>query len=169
MSEPFLGEIRATSFEFAPRGWALCAGQLMAISQNQALFAILGTTYGGDGRVTFGLPDLRGRAPMHFSAAHTLGERGGEEYHTLTPSEMPRHDHDFNATSAGANSNVAAGGTPAAAVAGSPLMYAGPGAMTPLNPGAIGASGGNQPHNNIQPSLVLNFIIALQGIFPSQN
>jgi microcystin-dependent protein len=106
---------------------------------------------------------------MHFSAAHTLGERGGEEAHTLSVAEMPRHDHDFNATSTGANSNVAAGGTPAAAVAGSPLMYTGAGGMTPLNPGAIHASGGSQPHDNMQPSLALNFIIALQGIFPSQN
>lgn len=169
MADPYLGEIRPTSFAFAPKGWALCNGQLLPINQNQALFSLLGTTYGGDGRVNFALPDLRGRAPMHVSPAHVLGERGGEEVHTLTVAEMPRHDHDFNASGSAASNPSPMGCTPATATTGSPRIYAAAGAMTPLSPQAISPAGGSQPHENRQPSLALNFIIALQGIFPSRS
>jgi microcystin-dependent protein len=169
MAEPYLAEIRPTSFTFAPKGWALCDGQLMPINQYQALFAILGTTYGGDGIHTFALPDLRGRVPMHRSNAHPLGEVGGEEHHTLTLAELPKHHHTFNASGAAATSSSPAAGTPATPVATSPQMYAGVGELTTMHPQAIGAAGGNQPHANQQPSLGINFIIALQGIFPSRN
>ena len=169
MATPYLGEIRATSFAFAPKGWALCNGQLLPINQNQALFSILGTTYGGDGRVTFALPDLQGRTPMHVSTAHPIGERGGEENHTLTIAEMATHTHVIQASGGAANNSLIAGGTPATAAAGSPPIYAAAGAMTALSPNAFGAAGGGQAHANTQPSTVVNFIIALQGIFPSRN
>jgi microcystin-dependent protein len=167
MAEPFLSEIRLMSFGFPPRGWALCDGQLLPINQNQALFSLLGTTYGGDGRVNFGLPDLRGRVPLHMGNGHTLGERGGEQAHTLSISEIPTHVHVANATS-----NVGAG-LPATPIgnlfAKSNLPLYGPANnLTALAPSTIGNVGGSQAHLNMQPFLALNFSIALQGIFPSQ-
>ena len=165
MSEPFLAEIRIVSFNFAPKGWAFCNGQLLPINQNQALFAILGTTYGGDGRVTFALPNLQGRTPIHLNASHPLGERGGEEAHLLNLAETPSHTHGVNALRADAAARAAAGLLPAWAAKDS---YERDGPRVAMDPGAITASGGGQPHSNLQPYLVLNFVIALQGIFPSR-
>jgi microcystin-dependent protein len=164
MSEPFLGEIKIISWNFPPKGWTFCNGQLLPINQNQALFSILGTTYGGDGRVNFGLPNLQGRSPIHVGNGIALGELGGETSHTLNISELPAHNH-------------VPVGNPAAPTTGNalgqiwctnPSLYN----STPnvaMNPGGIGATGGSQPHENMSPYLVLNFVIALQGIFPSQN
>ncbi|HWN10691.1 MAG TPA: tail fiber protein [Pyrinomonadaceae bacterium] len=168
MAEPFLSEIRIMSFNFAPKGWAQCNGQLMPINQNQALFSLLGTTYGGDGRVNFGLPDLRGSVPIHEGQGFTLGQKGGEQAHTITMSEMPAHTHVENAT----NTDVAANRTaiPSNNFLG-PVnnLYAANGNMTTLNPQTVGNVGGSQAHLNMQPFLVLTFCIALQGIFPSPN
>jgi len=173
MAEPFLSEIRIMSFGFPPKGWALCDGQLLPINQNQALFSLLGTTYGGDGRVNFGLPDLQGRTPIHMGSGHTLGERGGEQGHTLSISEIPTHTHTLNANSGNAtqfeplNNTLAKGATAAA----NPLnvyALASSGNLTALSAAAIANTGGSQAHLNMQPFLVLNFSIALQGIFPSQ-
>ena len=166
MSEPFLSEIRIMSFIFAPKGWAQCNGQLLPINQNQALFSLLGTTYGGDGRVNFALPDLRGRTPLHVGAGHVLGERAGEQSHTLTISEIASHLHAVNASSAVGNA-----ATPGGNLLGSPLnqTYTAPSSMVPLAPGTVSNVGGSQAHLNMQPFLTLNFCIALQGIFPSQN
>lgn len=165
MAEPFLSEIRITSFNFPPKGWAFCNGQLLQINQNQALFSLLGTTYGGNGWTEFALPDLRGRIPIHMGAGHTLGERGGETAHTLSQSEMPTHTHPFSGSSAAGNTSVPTGilATPRNAA------YAAPGALVALAAASSAAVGGSQAHNNLQPFLVLNFIIALQGIFPSPN
>lgn len=165
MSEPFLAEIRIFSFNFAPRGWAMCNGQLLPINQNQALFALLGTTYGGDGRINFALPDLRTRVPLHFGAGFTLGERGGEQAHTLSLNEMPQHVHTGMARSANADTPIASGNSLASAN----NVYAAPGALTPLHSSSMGNVGGSQAHQNMQPHLVLNYCIALQGIFPSPN
>jgi microcystin-dependent protein len=165
MAEPFLAELRLMSFNFAPKGWAQCNGQQLPINQNQALFSLLGTTYGGNGQTTFGLPDLRGRVPVHFGNGHTLGEAGGQEFNTLTKSQMPAHPHTVNATSADANQPAPAN----AILAGANNMYAAAGSLTTLQPASVTNQGGSQPHENRQPSLVLNWCIALQGIFPSQN
>lgn len=165
MSEPFLGEIKVVSFNFPPKGWALCNGQLLPINQNQALFSILGTTYGGDGRVTFGLPNLQGRTPMHVGDGIVLGEMGGETAHTLNISELPAHNHVPAGVSTTGTLGSLAGNVWGSATAN---PYSGsPGSA--MNPATIVAMGGNQPHENMPPYLVLNFIIALQGIFPSQN
>jgi len=168
MAEPFLSEIRIMSFIFAPRGWALCDGQLLPINQNQALFSLLGTTYGGDGRVNFALPDLRGRVPIHFGAGHTLGERGGEQAHTLSLSEIPTHIH-----AVAASTSATGGGSNAAGnyLGGGNNVYAAPnaGTLTTLRPDTVGNVGGSQAHLNMQPFTTLNVCIALQGIFPSQN
>jgi microcystin-dependent protein len=163
MSEPFLSEIRVFSFQFAPRGWALCNGQLLPINQNQALFSLLGTTYGGDGRVNFALPDLRARVPIHVGSGHTLGERAGEQAHTLTIAESPQHTHSAKASSTNGNQSFASGNVLAAAG----NLYSGPSNLTTLNPSSVTNSGGSQPHLNMQPFLTLNFCIALQGLFPS--
>ncbi len=166
MAEPFLSEIRLMSFVFAPKGWALCNGQLLPINQNQALFSLLGTTYGGDGRVNFALPDLRGRTPIHVGSGHTLGERGGEQAHTLSIAELPTHSHALNASTA------ASGGSdnPTGRFLGSASnLYHAPASLTSMNPGTIGNTGGSQAHQNMQPFLTLSFCIALQGIFPSPN
>ncbi|HTQ80585.1 MAG TPA: tail fiber protein [Thermoanaerobaculia bacterium] len=169
MAEPFLSEIRIMSFGFPPKGWALCNGQLLPINQNQALFSLLGTTYGGDGRVNFGLPDLQGRVPIHMGSGHTLGERGGEQGHTLSIGEIPTHVHSLNATTvqAGATTN---GPSPSVTLAQSnfSFLYGPPTNLQALAPNAISNVGGSQAHLNMQPFLVLNFSIALQGIFPSQ-
>jgi microcystin-dependent protein len=164
MSEPFLSEIKIMSFGFPPKGWALCDGQLLPINQNQALFSLLGTTYGGDGRVNFGLPNLQGRTPMHMGAGHTLGERGGEQAHTLSISEIPTHVHT-------ANAQKSVGGTAVAlnnVLAGWANLYNAPGNLTSLLPSTLGSVGGSQAHLNMQPFLTLSLCIALQGIFPSQ-
>jgi microcystin-dependent protein len=165
MSEPFLGEVKIISWNFPPKGWSFCNGQLLPINQNQALFSILGTTYGGDGRVNFALPNLQGRTPVHVGNGITLGELGGETAHTLNISEMPAHAH----TPQGSN-NTATDPSPAGDVwpkdASNPFN---PAANTSMSPSCVLAAGGNQPHENMSPYLVLNFIIALQGIFPSQN
>lgn len=165
MSSPYLSEIRIVSFNFAPRGWASCNGQLLPINQNQALFALLGTTYGGDGRVNFGLPNLQGRVPIHFGNGHTLGEAGGEENHTLNLQEMPAHTHTFSASNADPDQ-----GTPAGNMwANNSGAYSGAAPDSSMNPASINTVGGSQAHSNLQPYLVMNFIIALQGIFPSQS
>jgi microcystin-dependent protein len=165
MSEPFLSEIRIMSFNFAPKGWAQCNGQFLPINQNQALFALLGTTYGGDGRVTFALPDLRGRAPIHEGSGHTLGEKGGEQAHTLTLSELPLHTHLLNANTGSGQNN------PPGAVLGKAAanMYGPASALATMGPNSVLNVGGSQAHLNMQPFLTLTFCIALQGIFPSQN
>lgn len=170
MSEPFLAEIRMVGFNFAPRGWALCDGQLLPINQNQALFSLLGTTYGGDGRTTFALPDLRGRVPMHKSAEIQLGQKGGEETHTLTANEMPTHLHAPIASQDKANSKTSSEGF--FAQARRPIYGETPRDNTSLvrmNSGTVGMTGGNQAHNNMQPFTALNFVIALQGLFPSRS
>jgi microcystin-dependent protein len=165
MSEPFLSEIKIMSFGFPPKGWALCNGQLLPINQNQALFSLLGTTYGGDGRVNFGLPDLQARTPMHMGNSHTLGERGGEQNHTLSISEIPTHVHVANAQSAAGDTVVAANHL----LAGAALLWGAPQNLTSLRPSTLANVGGSQPHPNMQPYLTLSFCIALQGIFPTQN
>jgi microcystin-dependent protein len=165
MAEPFLSEIRIMSFVFAPKGWALCNGQLLPINQNQALFSLLGTTYGGDGRVNFALPDLRSRVPIHMGSGFTRGERGGETAHTLTMSEMTQHTHPVKASS------VANGGNNSPAgrfLGGAADMYHAVSNLTTMNPATVTNTGGSQAHNNMMPYLVLSFCIALQGIFPSQ-
>jgi microcystin-dependent protein len=166
MSEPFLSEIKIMSFGYAPKGWALCNGQLLPINQNQALFSLLGTTYGGDGRVNFALPNLQGNVPIHVGNGHTLGERGGEQAHTLSISELPTHPHQAMASSNTGTVQDAAGNV-LGVVPG--RVYTDPANLTTLAPSTITTVGGSQAHVNMQPFLVLNFSIALQGIFPSQN
>ncbi|MGZ5431564.1 MAG: phage tail protein [Thermoanaerobaculia bacterium] len=166
MAEPFLSEIRIMSFEFAPKGWALCNGQLLPINQNQALFSLLGTTFGGDGRVNFALPDLRGRTPIHVGSGHTLGERGGEQAHTLSIAELPEHVHVLNGSSNAGNTQDGAGNV-LGVVAG--RLYTDPANLTTLTAATITNTGGSQAHLNMQPFLTLSFCIALQGIFPSPN
>jgi len=165
MAEPFLSEIRIMSFQFAPKGWALCNGQLLPINQNQALFSLLGTTYGGNGQTNFALPNLQGRTPIHIGNGHTLGEQAGEQAHTLSISELPTHTHFANASTSAGNSVV-----PTGAVLGSPLNLSyGPvgNNVTSLAPATLANVGGSQAHLNQQPFLTLSFCIALQGIFPS--
>ena len=168
MAEPFLSEIRIMSFVFPPKGWALCDGQLLPINQNQPLFSLLGTTFGGDGRVNFGLPDLRSRVPIHVGSGHTLGERGGEQAHTLSIAEIPTHVHVWNANGSPATTNTP---TTALVLAQSTGDNAwGPASnLVAMNAGTITNTGGSQAHLNMQPFLTLSFCIALQGIFPSRN
>ncbi|SFC55593.1 phage tail protein [Flavobacterium phragmitis] len=167
MAEPFLAETRIMSFNFAPKGWALCNGQLLPINQNQGLFSLLGTTFGGDGRVNFGLPDLRGRTPIHFGNGHTLGEKGGEQTHTLTISEMPAHSHTLKAKTDAVSTNIPDNSVALANTMPN-LVYSGQNQnLTSMSAGTLANVGGNQAHLNMQPFLVLNFCIALQGIFPS--
>jgi len=164
MAEPFLAEIRVMSFVFAPKGWALCNGQLLPINQNQALFSLLGTTFGGDGRVNFALPDLRGRTPIHVGSGHTLGERAGEQAHTLSIAEIPTHVHVLQATTLEGDTPIPSGNV----LADSPSqLYAAASGLTTLGAGSITNTGGSQAHLNMQPFLTLSFCIALQGIFPS--
>lgn len=181
MGTPFMGELRIMSFNFPPQGWAFCNGQLLPINQNQALFSLLGTTYGGNGQTNFALPDLRGRIPLHVGAGYVQGQVSGSASHTLTSSEMPTHPHMLMGDgSTAAASNV---GTPVASMTfgqttGAPAsgasfpfnMYA-PAAASPttLNPASLAVAGGSQPHENRQPFTVLNVCIALQGVFPSHN
>lgn len=166
MAEPFLSEIRIMSFVFAPKGWALCNGQLMPINQNQALFSLLGTTFGGDGRVNFALPDLRGRTPIHVGSGHTLGEKGGEPAHTLSIAELPTHTHVLNGTSATGDQQIPVNNL----FASTPnQLYHSADALAAMAPQAVSSVGGSQAHLNMQPFLTLSFCIALQGIFPSPN
>jgi microcystin-dependent protein len=166
MAEPFLSEIRLMSFVFAPKGWALCNGQLLPINQNQALFSLLGTTFGGDGRVNFALPDLRGRVPIHVGSGHTLGERGGEQAHTLSIAELPTHTHSVRASSSATGGNANATGR---FLGGGNNVYHSPTNLTSMHPATVTNTGGSQAHLNMQPFLTLSFCIALQGIFPSPN
>lgn len=165
MSEPFLGEIRIFANNYAPRGWMFCEGQILQINQNQALYSLLGTVYGGDGVTTFALPDYRGRVPIHVSQSIPLGTSAGEAAHTLTVNEMPQHTHQVFASS-----NLASSPSPQNnAWAAVDNMYDPAATMAQMNTNAIGSAGGSQPHNNMQPYLVLNYAIAIQGIFPSRN
>lgn len=179
MDLPFLGEMLLISFNYAPKGWALCNGQLLPINQNQALFSLLGTTYGGNGQTTFALPDMRGRAPVHVGAGYTQGQRGGEEAHTLTISELPGHIHPMSGDAvraATSNFNVAAEnyslgksiGVPSSGATFAENIYDNAVPSGALASGVVGNSGGSQPHQNMQPYIVMNWIIALQGIYPSQ-
>lgn len=164
MADPFLSEIRIVSFGFPPKGWALCNGQLLPINQNQGLFSLLGTTFGGDGRVNFALPNLQGNVPLHMGSGYNLGQRGGEQNHTLSISETPFHSHPWNVTTAAANS-IDPGGN----LLGAAQQYNATNSnLVGMYPGQLGNVGGSQAHSNMQPFLTLNFIIALQGIFPSQ-
>jgi microcystin-dependent protein len=193
----FIGQISITAYNFAPRGWALCNGQLLPISGNQALFALLGTTYGGNGLMNFALPDLRGRTAICAADMFFLGQRAGEEFHTLTEGEMPQHLHQLMASTADATVNIPTGNqlgqannlysrdvlvdpdslasldhAARASLALTPApanMYSSPGALVGINTDTVSARGGNQPHENRQPFTVLSFCIALQGIFPSRN
>jgi microcystin-dependent protein len=155
------------SFVFAPKGWALCNGQLLPINQNQALFSLLGTTFGGDGRVNFALPDLRGRTPIHVGSGHALGERGGEQAHTLTTAELPTHTHVLGATSNDASQPIPSGALLSRMTPANP--YIGAQSLGAMNAASVSNVGGSQAHLNMQPYLVLSFAIALQGIFPSPN
>jgi microcystin-dependent protein len=162
-----MGELRIMSFNFAPKGWAQCNGQFLPINQNQALFSLLGTQYGGNGQTTFALPDLRGRVPFHRVAGlDNVGQAGGEESHALSQNAMPVHMHAVNATNTAGDQVSPAGLVPA-----NPGVngYAAPGALVPLSPLTIGNTGGSQPHENRSPYLALNVCIALTGIFPSRN
>jgi microcystin-dependent protein len=163
MSTPFLGELKLASFNFPPKGWAGCNGQFLPINQNQALFALLGTTYGGNGQTTFALPDLRGRTPLHVGSSLTQGAVQGQEAHTVTVSEMPAHNHVVKA------STVLGNKADIGILAGLSNAYAAFTDLTTLHPGTVTNVGGSQAHENRQPFLVLNWIIALQGIFPSRN
>lgn len=166
MSEPFLSEIKLVSFNFPPKGWALANGQLLPINQNQALFALLGTTYGGNGQTNFALPNLRGRVPVHFGNGHNLGEAAGSTSVTVNIQQLPTHIHPMMGSNTAGDTpvpnNTVLASTPA-------LVYGATANLTTLNPVNVTSVGGSQPHNNMMPYLVLNFIIALQGIFPSQN
>ncbi len=166
MSEPFLSEIKIVSFNFPPKGWALCNGQLLPINQNQALFALLGTRYGGNGQTNFALPNLRGRLPIHVGNGHTLGEVAGSTSVTVNIQQLPQHIHLMQATSNAAAGDDASNNVLAEA---GQFVYAAFSAGAAMGPQSITSVGGSQPHNNMMPYLVLNFIIALQGIFPSQN
>lgn len=176
MSEPFLAEVRIVGFDFAPRGWAFCDGQILPINQNQSLYSLLGTTYGGDGRTSFALPDLRGRVPIHVGRSnggqeHTLGQKSGEETHTLSVNEIPQHSHALDAVNETAGAANPAGNFLARPVSalGSVYSDASTGANTNLNDNSVGRVGGSQAHDNMQPYIAVNFCIALQGLFPSRN
>lgn len=164
MAEPFLGEIRMMSFAFAPGGWAHCNGQQLPVNQNQALFSLLGTRFGGNGTTTFGLPDMRGRVPLHFGDAAPVGTAGGSETVTLSVAQLPEHSHVVQATTAAAAAPVPNG----ALLATGPELYSGGSGTVQLAGDMLGMTGGGQAHQNMQPYLTINFCIALQGIFPSR-
>jgi len=166
MAEPFISEIRLMSFGFAPKGWALCNGQLLPINQNQALFSLLGTTFGGNGQTNFALPDLRDRVPIHVGSGHMLGERGGEQAHTLSLTEVPAHAHGLAVSTSVSGGNANPSGR---VLGGGNNVYHAPGNLTTMNPASVANAGGSQAHQNMQPFLAINFSIALQGIYPSQN
>ena len=169
MADPFLSEIRLMSFVFAPRGWALCNGQLLPINQNQALFSLLGTTFGGDGRVNFALPDLQGRTPIHAGSGHTLGERAGEQAHTLSTAELPTHQHAWRANSTPATTTDMPSATAVLGKSAGDNAWGPPTNLVAMSPDTIQSIGGSQGHLNMQPFLTISFCIALQGIFPSPN
>jgi microcystin-dependent protein len=173
MSTPYLGQLKIVAFGFAPKGWAMCNGQLLPINQNQALFSLLGTTYGGNGTTTFALPNLQGRAPIHAgnlqpSGSYQIGDAAGETAHTLIQPEMPAHTHELVTVSAAA---TAGGPGPIAKFAGATTMpyRTAPASLVGMNSTAMAAAGSSQPHENRQPYLAINYIVALQGIFPSRN
>ncbi len=171
MADPFVAEIRIYPFNFAPRGWAFCDGQLLPISQNTALFSLLGTTYGGNGTSTFALPDLQGRAAMHPGqgpglSPRDLGETGGSETETLLASQMPNHGHSLMSLPVPGDSPTPTGGSLARTIGATPYAPSAGAPLVALSPNALAAVGGNQPHNNMQPYLTLNFCIALQGVYP---
>ncbi len=173
MAEPFLGQLKIVGFNFAPVGWAFCDGALLAINQNQSLFALLGTTYGGDGRSTFGLPDLRGRVPIHVGSSggptsHPLGQKGGEETHTLQVGEIPSHDHTARASSTVGDQVIPAGQVLAQSAS---QIYIDPasGSLAAMDAAQVTNAGASQGHENMMPFITLTFIIALQGLFPSRN
>lgn len=168
MADPFLGELRLFSFNFPPQGWAFANGQLLPINQNQPLFSLFGTTYGGDGRVNFALPNLRGRVPVHMGNVFTQGQAGGEEAHTITQSEMPTHTHLVNASTAAATAGNPSNARVLSQSTGANL-YGAASNFVQMNPQAVSSVGGSQPHENRQPFIALNFCVALQGIFPSRN
>lgn len=167
MAEPFLSEIRIFSFNFPPKGWAFCNGQFLPINQNQALFSLLGTTYGGNGQTTFALPNLRGRLPIHEGNGHILGEAAGSTAVTINQQTMPQHLHFLQGTTQTGNSAVLSGTLPA--TIGATIYSKNVSSLVPFDPSSVTNFGGSQPHTNLMPYLVLNFCIALQGIFPSQN
>jgi microcystin-dependent protein len=172
MSEPFIGQIEMTGYNYAPQGWALCNGQLLSIAQNTALFSLLGTTYGGNGQTTFGLPDLRGRMPVHQGQGpglsnRVMGEAAGSETVTLNQGEMPQHNHTVAAQSGPGNSTNPSNNFPAASSARDNIYSNSSNAL--MNQMEIGLTGGSQPHDNMPPFLTVNFIIALQGIYPSRS
>ncbi len=169
--DPFVAEIRIFPFNFAPKGWAWCDGQLLPLSQNTALFSLLGTTYGGNGKSNFALPDLQGRAPMHPGqgpglSLHDLGETGGSETIALLESEIPAHGHALMAQPAPADTNVPAGGSIARVTGAAPYRAASGATVVPMSAQALAPAGGDQPHNNMMPYLTFYFCIALQGVFP---
>lgn len=166
MSTPFLGEIKIIAWNYAPKGWAFCNGQFLPINQNQPLFSLLGTMYGGNGQTTFALPDFRGKVPMHVGGGHTQGEAAGQAAHTVTQSEMPQHIHFLQVTN---NSATATAPDGTVVICAAPSNAYGAAANLVAMAPTVGNTGGSQPHENRQPFLVLNFIIALQGIFPSRN
>lgn len=166
MSEPFLAEIRMVGFNFAPRGWAFCDGQILPINQNQSLYSLLGTTYGGDGRTSFALPDLRSRTPIHKSNTHSLGQKFGTETVRLTAAQIPSHTHAFEASSMAGDTRDSSGHI----LAGAPIYRPHSDTrVTPLKSGSITNAGGGQAHNNMQPYTTVSFTIALQGLFSSRN
>lgn len=171
MAEPFLSEIRIFSFNFPPKGWAFCNGQLLPINQNQALFSLLGTTYGGNGQTNFALPNLQGQVPIHTGNGHTLGERAGSSSVTVTQQQLPQHIHFLQATTNAydATSGAIPDNTSFFGKTSPSELYTGPQNLVAMAPGTVTSVGGSQPHNNMMPYLVLNFCIALQGIFPSRN
>ena len=171
MGTPYLGEVKITAFNFAPKGWALANGQLMPINQNQALFSIYGTSFGGDGRVNFALPDIRGKVPIHRGSTNTLGSVGGQESHTVTISEMPAHNHFtvVNTSTAPDTGGNIPGTDKRLANSNGASLYHPFGSQQLMNAGMIGNAGGSQPHNNMMPYEVLSFCVALQGVYPSQN
>jgi microcystin-dependent protein len=169
VSEQYIGEIRLVSFNFPPKGWALCNGQLLPIAQNQALFSLLGTMYGGNGQTTFALPNLQGRTPLHADGNITQGQNGGVAAVTLLASQIPAHSHSLNGTGDFANANVPGGALLAAKPRAGITRYAASGSDAAMATGSLANAGGNQAHENMQPFLVMNYVIALQGIFPSRN
>lgn len=167
MSQPFLAEVKIVGFNFPPRGWAFCDGQILPINQNQSLYSLLGTIYGGDGRTSFALPGLRGRTPIHVSGGHPQGQKSGEETHQLSTGEMPSHDHVLQASTEVGNSPIVQPG--AALAASQNPIYAADSNLADMNAASVTTVGSNQSHDNMMPWIALNFCIALTGTFPSRN